>query len=104
MRVISQDGLTDVQYENFTFAITIDSCIVANRNLAASPQEFICGTMAEYSSIEKALKAMEMLREKYQECMKVSGGENPFTGRITQPNMWVLPKVFQFPSDDEVKV
>lgn len=88
MRVISQDGLTDVQYENFTFAITIDSCIVANRNLAASPQEFICGTMAEYSSIEKALKAMEMLREKYID----------YNGKTN----FVPPKIFRFPPDDEV--
>lgn len=103
MRVISQDGLTDVQYENFTFGITLDNCIVASKNLAASPQELFCGEMAKYSSKEKALKAMEMLRKRYLECMSVEGGENPFTGQITQPNMWVLPKVFQFPQDDEVE-
>lgn len=104
MRVISQDGTTDIQYENFTFGITLDNCIVASRNLAASPQELLCGEMAKYSSKEKALKAMEMLRNKYLEYMSVEGGESPFTGAVTQPGIWVLPKVFQFPADDEVKV
>lgn len=96
MRVISQDGMTDIQYENFVFGITIDSCIVANRNLAASPQELLCGKMAEYSSKEKALKAMEMLREMY---LKFSHATNDDSFYEFFDN----PKVFRFPADDEVE-
>lgn len=104
MRVISQNGTVDVPYENFVFAITLDNKIVASRNLASSPQELFCGIMAEYSSREKALKTMELLRNKYLEYMIVEGGESPFTGKVTQPNIWVIPKIFQFPADDEVEI
>lgn len=93
MRVISQDGTTDIQYENFTFSISIDNCINASRNLAASPQELFCGRIAEYSSREKALKAMEMLRKSWL------GESVEFENGFYHKNC-----VFQFPADDEVKV
>lgn len=101
MRVISQDGTMDVPYEKFIFYIVVDNSIIATKNFGED--HLFNGRVAEYSSRKKAMKAMELLREKYQEYMSVAGGESPFTGRITQPNMWVLPKVFRFPADDEVE-
>ena len=93
MRVISQDGTIDIQYENFTFSISIDNCINASRNLAASPQELFCGRIAEYSSREKALKAMEVLRKTWL-------AENvEFENGFYRKNC-----VFRFPADDEVQV
>lgn len=122
MRVISQDGTIDIRYENFAFGITLDNCIVASRNLAASPQELLCGKMAKYSSKEKALKAMEILREAYigmpivmqnvdvsedvakeferlKECGIMVRAEN-------QPSKvdFINNAVFQFPQDDEIEV
>jgi hypothetical protein len=91
MRVISQDGTDDIPYENFTFSITVDNCIIASKNLAASPQELFCGRIAEYSSREKALKAMEMLRKTWL------GESVEFENGFYRKNC-----VFQFPADDEV--
>ena len=65
MRVISQDGRTDIPYENFVFGITKDNSIVAIRDTIARPSEIAHGVVATYSIEEKAKKAMEMLREAY---------------------------------------
>ena len=97
MRVISQDGTTDIQYENFTFSISIDNCINASRNLAASPRELFCGRIAEYSSRKKALKIMELLRESYLKFAHATNDDSFYT-------FFDNPKVFLFPADDEVKV
>ncbi len=122
MRVISQDGTIDIQYENFTFSISIDNCINASRNLAASPQELFCGRIAEYSSREKALKVMELLREVYigmpiimQNCDVSEDIVKEFE-KLNKCGLMVRAKneppkieyinnaVFRFPADDEVKV
>lgn len=98
MRVISQDGTMDVPYENVVLyqdekeIMCIFSGIYIGRKLA------------QYSTKEKSLKAMEMLREKYLKYMEIEGHAD-LTGKgIIQPNFWVLPKVFQFPQDDEIEV
>ena len=65
MRIISQDGTIDIPYENFVFGITKDNFIVAIRDTVARPSEVCQGIVAEYSSKEKAQKAMEMLRTSY---------------------------------------
>ena len=97
MRVISQDGTDDIPYENFTFSITVDNCIIASKNLAASPQELFCGRIAEYSSREKALKAMELLRESYLKFAHATNDDSFYT-------FFDNPKIFRFPADDEVEV
>ena len=66
MRVISQDGRTDIPYENFVFGITKDNSIVAIRDTIARPSEIAHGVVAQYSTKEKAKKAMEMLRIAYE--------------------------------------
>lgn len=122
MRVISQTGKTDIPYENFTFGITLDNCIVASRNLVASPQELLCGKMAKYSSNEKALKAMEILREAYiampivmqnvnisedlateferlkKCCVRISADNQPSKVEF------INNSIFRFPQDDEIEV
>lgn len=60
-------------------------------------------TIAEYSTEAKAIKAMKMMREKYLSRMELEGGPT-LNDNYVQPNFWVLPKVFQFPKDDEVTV
>lgn len=122
MRVISQDGTTDIRYENFAFGITLDNCIVASRNLVASPQELLCGKMAKYSSKEKALKAMEMLREAYigmpivMQNVDISEDLATEFERLNkcgvmiradnQPSKveFINNSIFQFPQDDEIEV
>ena len=62
MRVISQNGRLDFPYErSIVFLSPKDATIV--QILAIGDDE--AGTLAKYSTEEKAKKAMEMLREAY---------------------------------------
>lgn len=92
MRIISQSGLLDVPYELLAISpysknmATIVGTFPGN-DLGKGDRIYI---LAEYSSEEKAIKAMKMCREKYQ-------------GFFTKGNyMFDHPKVFQFPADDEI--
>lgn len=97
MRVISQDGTIDVPYENFVFGITLDNYISAVMDTAVRPTEVVNGIMAKYSSREKALKVMELLRESYLKFAHATNDDSFYT-------FFDNPKVFLFPADDEVKV
>lgn len=104
MRVISQDGMQDIPYEKFVFSITKDNRVVATIGCTASPSEIYMSSVAKYSTKEKAMKAMEMLREKYLSRMELGGGYDITNGHYVQPDFWVLPRVFKFPKDEEVEV
>lgn len=122
MRVISQDGTIDVPYENFAFGITLDNYISAVMDTAVRPTEVVNGIMAKYSSREKALKAMELLRETYvgmpivMQNVDVSEDVAKEFGRLNKCGVMVRAEnqpskvdfinnaVFRFPADDEVKV
>ncbi len=65
MRIISQNGVIDVPYENFVFSITEDNCIVSTRDSVARPSEIVKGIMAKYSTRKKSEKAMQLLHEAY---------------------------------------
>lgn len=97
MRAISQNGTMDVPYENFVFGITLDNYISAVMDTAVRPTEVVNGIMAKYSSREKALKVMELLRESYLKFAHATNGDSFYT-------FFDNPKVFRFPADDEVKV
>lgn len=104
MRVISQDGTMDFPYDS-TWVSVYAGCI----NGRIYVRMHLCGyddsvDVADYSTKEKALKAMEMLREKYLSRMELDGGYDIVNKCYVQPNYWVLPKVFQFPQDDEIEV
>lgn len=121
MRVISQDGTIDVSYNYFSFSIAIAKIVsgkVEDRNVFS----IFChnlsssnGTkLAEYSSKEKAIKAMEMLREQYErlEVFKVlaSGATEHMEKSLNYEELvkynqsYREMNVFQFPKDDEVEV
>lgn len=122
MRIISQDGTIDVPYEEFVFGITKNNKIACCRECVATPSEIYNGIIAAYSTKEKALKAMEMLREAYigmpivmqnvdvsedlakdferlKKCGVMVQAEN-------QPSKvdFINNAVFQFPQDDEIEV
>lgn len=101
MRVISQDGTMDFPYEISTIFIypRIENVIAIQ--FAGDSEISIIG---RYSSKAKAIKAMEMLRDTYLSRMELDGGYDAVNGCYVQPNFWVLPKVFQFPQDDEIEV
>lgn len=90
MRVISQDGLIDVPYRLTAFHVCSGNIIM---NMAGDTGK---GTvMARYESDEKAIKAMEYLRNNYHssklEETYVEGNNSYYSA-------------FQFPEDDEVEV
>lgn len=97
MRIISQDGTIDVTYENADLERkgTIISVWMLDN---------VYGSFASYSTEEKAIKAMEMCREKYLSRMELGGGYDIVNKCYVQPNYWVLPKVFQFPKDEDVQI
>ena len=122
MRVISQDGTTDVPYEISSFSMAVgkyenvEHAVIFCYNYSTS-----MGTkMAEYGSKEKAKKAMEMLRDTYQYGKRVAVPKFDESGidkedDITLYNTrlindffkggtYVPTKVFQFPKDEDVEV
>ena len=124
MRIISQNGTIDVPYDYFSLSMASGKCkdvevaYIYCHNLS-SPN----GTkLAEYSTREKAIKAMEMLRETYigmpivmqnvdvsedmakeferlKKCGIIVRAEN-------QPSKvdFINNAIFQFPQDDEIEV
>ena len=96
MRIVSQDGMIDIPYENFVFSITMDNSIVAIRDTVARPSEVCQGIVAKYSTEAKAQKAMEMLHEEYRQYTTAKSGVYWFD--------FDYPKVFQFPQDEDVEV
>lgn len=122
MRVISQDGTIDIPYELFVFGLTQDNCIVAIRDTIARPSEMANGLVAKYSTEEKALKAMEMLREAYvgmpivMQNVDISDDVVKEFERLKKCGIMVQAEnqpskvdfinnaVFQFPQDDEIEV
>jgi hypothetical protein len=118
MRVISQTGKTDVPYENFVFSIIKISGgnygIVAVKNVAEPPEVFLNSLIATYSTKEKAIKAMEILREQYSriEIIKaLASGTCKHMEESLKPEefkdilkKYINMEVFQFPQDDEIEV
>ena len=109
MRLISQDGMIDVPYENVCISINY-----RNKNQITA-WNFGCedceiATMATYSTETKALKVMEMLRNKYSKFEIFKSVYQK--GLLTELNKELgfdemqntLTPVFQFPADEEVDV
>ena len=122
MRVISQDGTMDVPYDYFSLSIAsgkyedVEVACIYCHNLS-SPN----GTkLAKYSSREKALKVMELLRETYigmpivMQNVDVSEDVAKEFERLNKCGVVVRAEnhpskvdfinnaIFQFPADDEV--
>jgi uncharacterized protein YjcR len=114
MRVISQDGTIDVPYEMVVIQRFRNAIYFLNRNLSGVEDLINDIELAEYSTEEKAIKAMEMLREKYGklEVMKVlASGTAEYMEKvfatdemIKHYNAYCDMNAFQFPQDDEIEV
>lgn len=103
MRIISQDGLIDVPYEKVVIQRFKERIYFLNKNLTGVEQLIDDMEMATYSTEAKAIKAMEMLREAYIQTEEFNGGYD-MNDCYVSPQKWVLPKVFQFPKDENVEV
>ena len=86
MRIISQDGKCDYPYENSTLFIDyMDGRVI---NIVPSTGGCKGTKIATYSTEEKAVKAMEMLRKAWK-----------FETGIYHRNI-----IFQFPQDDDERL
>ena len=94
MRIISQNGKVDLPYE----FVAISTHNIHQEQVIAEPianTAKICYVMGEYSTKEKAEKAMKMLRAEYvnfQETKGINGSYFAFN----------YPRVFRFPHDSGV--
>lgn len=122
MRVISQDGTLDIPYEMVVIQRFKDKIYFLNQNLAGVEGVTSDLEIAGYSTEEKAIKAMQMLREAYigipiimqnvdvsenvakefeslKKCGVIVQAEN-------QPSKvdFINNAIFQFPQDEEIEV
>lgn len=112
MRVISQSGTIDVPYDYFSLSVSsgkykdVEVAYIYCHNLS-SPN----GTkLAEYSTKEKAIKAMEMLKRAYENnmfyhCMANRKGYVEAQSALgAEQFRKATTEYFQFPQDDEIEV
>ena len=122
MRLISQDGTIDVSYEMVAIQRFRNAIYFLNRNLTGVEDLINDISLAEYSTEEKAKKAMEMLRETYigmpivMQNVDVSEDVVKEFERLkkcgimlqteNQPSKvdFINNAIFQFPQDDEIEV
>ena len=120
MRLISQDGMIDVPYENVCVSINYrNKNQITSWNFGCEDYEIV--TMATYSNTAKALKVMEMLRDAFAgkfvfknvdlddsvfELLKEwkSKGVVVTTNDDTQDVQYINNAIFQFPKDEEIEV
>lgn len=96
MRLISQDGLLDVSYENVLLNIYDgDRAVVIKAYDSISNNDFVC--MGVYETLKKAESVMKMVREEYKKFATATNSDSFY-------EFFDKPKVFQFPADDEVEV
>lgn len=107
MRVISQDGTMDFPYEISTiFIYSRIENVVAIQPVGDSEASII----GRYSSEEKAIKAMEMLREHnegvaFLKTIINTEKGNLFVSGLSKTDFNKLTQnYFQFPQDDEIEV
>lgn len=107
MRIISQNGLLDVPYELLAISpyskntATIVGTFPGN-DLAKGDRIYILG---EYSTEEKAIKAMEMFRKHYATAEYnrriIPKGDTLVDMEIAK-ELLASGFIFQFPADDEI--
>lgn len=102
MRVISQSGNYDFPYEHIVVRHEMEYVMAVHKE-----KEYVLG---KYSSDDKALKAMEMLRERHtdnvfcREDIQYKAEIMLDEGLNIVREMMMKCEYFQFPKDDEVKV
>lgn len=123
MRVISQDGTKDFPYDSSSVSIyggCVNGRIYVRMQLCGGYDDSV--DVADYSTKEKAVKAMEMLKETYigmpivMQNVDISEDMAKEFGRLQKCGIMVRTEnqpskvdfinniVFQFPQDDEIEV
>ena len=102
MRVISQDGTLDIPYEDVIIQRFESRIYFLNKNLTGVETLNDDIQIAEYSTEEKAKKAMEELRYAYMCHILAKMGKTPPDG-IDEKLTMGLSGVFQFPTEEELE-
>ena len=118
MRLISQDGMIDVPYEQVS--VELRDCDIWCGYYPTLSQHLISKRFATYSNINKALKVMEMLRNAYRgkvifqnvtmgedvlELMKEWKMQAIISKTDSEPRIeYINNNIFVFPKDSEVEV
>lgn len=102
MRVISQDGTLDIPYEDVIIQRFESRIYFLNKNLTGVEPLNNDMQIAEYSTEEKAKKAMEELRYAYMCHILAKMGKTPPDG-IDEKLTMGLSGVFQFPTEEELE-
>lgn len=104
MRIISQNSNVDLPYEKALIFHAMETVLA---RCEGYDKEIVLG---EYSSMEKAYKAMEMLREHHEKVaffktiINTEKGTS-FVSRLSKTEFDEMTRnYFQFPKDDEVEV
>ena len=111
MRVISQNGMVDVPYENVALTVDKSGEYVIHGHTAYEDKACL---LAKYSTEEKALKAIEQLRDAYMKneyyLSIISGAINISTPQEEEIKdcrklleTAMSSSVFRFPTDDELE-
>ncbi len=109
MRVISQDGTMDVPYEEVIIQRFRSRIYFLNKNLIGVESLNEDMQIAEYSTEEKAKKAMEMLRIAYEnnEFYHHTANSKYFTEvcQVLSSEMFrkSTSEYFQFPAEEELE-
>lgn len=110
MRIISQDGTIDVPCEMVVIQRFRNGVYFLNRNLTGIEELINDIELAEYSTEEKVIKAMEMLRKAYENNVfyHCTAGSKLFeeVQRVLSEEQFrkATTECFQFPQDDEIEV
>lgn len=102
MRVISQDGTLDMPYEEVIIQRFRSRIYFLNKNLTGVESLADDMQIAEYSTEEKAKKAMEELRYAYMCHSLVKMGKSPLD-EIGEKITMGLSGLFQFPAEEELE-
>lgn len=110
MRVISQDGTIDIPYEEVIVQRFKSRIYFLNKNLTGVEQLTDDMQIAEYSTEEKAKKAMKMLRIAYENnvfyhCTAGSKCFEEVRSILSEEQFQkVTTEYFQFPQNNEIEV
>lgn len=121
MRVISQDGMMDVPYEKYCFSMDCrNTTKVIMWDIRSTSRDIV--TIAMYSTKEKAMKAMGMMRSAYAGVPVIFQNVEPsedvermfertkmngivaITDDKKSKIEYVNNVIFQFPKDEDVEV
>lgn len=115
MRLISQDGMIDVPYENLTISVDNDNDDGKVHILARGIVEYLSIIIAVYSNTDKALKVMAMLRSTYVNneyykslcngiVIPLPNNSDDMKEKMIATKAFRETTIFQFPKDEEVEV